>query len=136
MISGMVSLMDASVESLLTLIFRMGVSSYFSQTIRNNYVKTFGPFNQQITIRNHTFILLDAPGLVDEDYQRSAHGTGFDKWRAIPGGTVAFVKTITRGELCQHPAPYTVLTYLQMPRLLSCSVIFRCRDLTRLPAGL
>jgi hypothetical protein len=79
----------------------MGVSSYFSQTIRSNYAKTFGPFNQQIVIRNHTFVLLDAPGLVDEDYQRSAHGVGFDKWRAIPEGTVSFVKTITRGEMCE-----------------------------------
>lgn len=77
----------------------MGVSSHFSQTIRNNYAKTFGSFNQKITIRNHTFVLLDAPGLVDEDYQRSAHGTGFDKWRAISGGPVAFVKSITRGKL-------------------------------------
>lgn len=136
MILGMVSLMDASVELLLTRMLRMGVSSYFSQTIRNNYVKMFGPFNQQITIRNHTFVLLDAPGLVDEDYQRSAHGSGFGKWRAIPGGTVAFVKTITRGELFQHPTPYIVLTYPQMTRLLSCSVIFRCRDLTRLPVDL
>jgi len=77
----------------------MGVSPSSSQITRSHYLKSFGPFNQLIDIRNHSFILLDAPGLVDEDYQRSAYGVGFDKWKAIPEGVVSFVKTVERGKI-------------------------------------
>jgi ethanolamine phosphate phosphodiesterase len=75
----------------------MGVSPSFSKISRSHYLKSFGPFNQQLDIRNNTFILLDAPGLVDEDYQRSAYGVGFDQWNAPPDGAVSFVKTFERG---------------------------------------
>lgn len=74
----------------------MGLSP--SKSIRNHYSKSFGPFNQHLNIRNHTFLLIDAPGLVDEDYQRAGYGVGFDHWNALPGGTAAFVKGIERGK--------------------------------------
>ncbi|KAG6918547.1 hypothetical protein DXG01_013637 [Tephrocybe rancida] len=73
----------------------MGVSP---GAIRNHYPGVFGPFNQQVAIHNHTFLLIDAPGLVDEDYKRAGHGVGFDKWPALPGGTTAFVKNVERGK--------------------------------------
>jgi hypothetical protein len=78
----------------------MGVSPSFSKITRGHYLKSFGPSNQLVDIRNHSFVLLDAPGLVDEDYQRSAYGVGFEKWNAIPEGAVSFVKSIKRGEVC------------------------------------
>lgn len=78
----------------------MGVSPSFSKITRSHYLKSFGPFNQRVDIRNHSFILLDAPGLVDEDYQRSAYGVGFEKWHAIPEGVVSFVRDIKRGGAC------------------------------------
>jgi hypothetical protein len=82
----------------------MGVSPSFSKIIRSHYVKSFGPFNQLVDIRNHTFVLLDAPGLVDEDYQRSAYGVEFDRWTALPEGAVSFVRSIKQGEvLCFSP---------------------------------
>lgn len=43
------------------------------------------------------FVLLDAPGLVEEDYQRHALGHPYDKWKPIHGGPVHFVKSIAEG---------------------------------------
>jgi hypothetical protein len=75
----------------------MGIPHTLSKHVRFHYVETFGPFNQQILVRNHTLVLLDAPGLVDEDYQRAARGVGFDRWTPVHEGPVEFVKTIAAG---------------------------------------
>ncbi|KAG6813544.1 hypothetical protein H0H92_009936 [Tricholoma furcatifolium] len=88
----------------------MGVSPSFSRAIRGHYTELFGPFNQQINIHNHTFLLIDAPGLVDEDYQRAGH-VGFDKWSPLPDGTVAFVKSTERDE-----KPLILLTHIPLAR--------------------
>lgn len=61
---------------------------------RQYYVQAFGPVNHVIEIQNHSFVFLDAPGLVDEDYQRSAQGVEFAKWAPIPDGPVGFVNSI------------------------------------------
>ncbi|KAJ3847188.1 hypothetical protein EV368DRAFT_76802 [Lentinula lateritia] len=72
----------------------MGVARPISRHIRKAFFQTFGPFNQQVIIHNHTFALLDAPGLVDEDYTRAAQRIPYDKWSPLPGGPVEFVKTV------------------------------------------
>jgi len=60
-------------------------------------MKHFSPVNKKVTVSGHTFILLDAPGLVEEDYHRHALGQGFDRWTPISGGPVEFVKSIAAG---------------------------------------
>ncbi|KAJ3791050.1 hypothetical protein GGU10DRAFT_257136 [Lentinula aff. detonsa] len=72
----------------------MGVTRPLSKHVRKSFFKLFGPFNQRVIVHNHTFILLDAPGLVDEDYTRAAQRIPYDKWSSLPGGPVEFVKTI------------------------------------------
>ncbi|KAJ4483264.1 hypothetical protein J3R30DRAFT_3284279 [Lentinula aciculospora] len=72
----------------------MGVTRPLSKHIRKSFYQTFGPFNQQVVIRNYTFVLLDAPGLVDEDYTRAAQRIPYDKWVPLSGGPVEFVKTL------------------------------------------
>ncbi|KAG6880194.1 hypothetical protein C0992_003858 [Termitomyces sp. T32_za158] len=76
----------------------MGVSLSSFKAIRTQYTNLFGPFNQHILIRNHTFLLIDAPGLVDEDYQRAGQGISFDDWTPLHGGTADFVKSVERGK--------------------------------------
>ncbi|KAJ7703050.1 hypothetical protein B0H17DRAFT_922428 [Mycena rosella] len=71
----------------------MGVSHSSPKNVRLYYSSVVGPFNSQVVIRDHVFICLDAPSLVDEDYQRSASGVGYEKWTPIPGGPVEFVKS-------------------------------------------
>lgn len=60
-------------------------------------MKHFGPVNQAVSIGGHKFVLVDAPGLVEEDYQRHALGQGYDRWAPINGGPVQFVKSIAAG---------------------------------------
>ncbi|KAG6836854.1 hypothetical protein H0H93_002295 [Arthromyces matolae] len=89
----------------------MGVSSSAFKDIRNRYSQVFGPFNQQVVIHNHTFLLIDAPGLVDEDYQRAAYGVGYDKWTPLPDGTAAFVKSVKRDQ-----NPLILLSHIPLAR--------------------
>jgi hypothetical protein len=70
-----------------------------SKTARRHFSETFGDFNLNVSLKNHTLLLLDAPGLVEEDYQRAAFGKGFEKWKPLPGGTVEFVKQNAAGNL-------------------------------------
>ncbi|EJD03179.1 Metallo-dependent phosphatase [Fomitiporia mediterranea MF3/22] len=58
---------------------------------RRRFAKFFGPLNQKVSIGNHTLVMLDAPGLVDEDYRRAATGKTFEEWDAIPNGAVEFI---------------------------------------------
>jgi hypothetical protein len=68
-----------------------------SKTIRRHFSDTFGPFNLNVSLKNHTLLLLDAPGLVEEDYQRAALSKQYDGWEPIRGGAVEFVKTNAAG---------------------------------------
>ncbi|KAF8638052.1 hypothetical protein AX16_010684 [Volvariella volvacea WC 439] len=76
----------------------MGSSASRLSPSRQHFQQHFGPLNQIFSIRNHTLVLLDSPGLVDEDYQRSARGSSFDDWIPLSGGSVEFVKNITRAD--------------------------------------
>ncbi|KAJ4477033.1 Metallo-dependent phosphatase-like protein [Lentinula edodes] len=83
----------------------LGPSTLFSPHARTRYTSHFGPLNSQISIANHTFVLIDAPGLVEEDYKRHGLGKSYDKWKALAGGTIDFVKSFaakghTRFSVC------------------------------------
>ncbi|KAF8210431.1 hypothetical protein K438DRAFT_1809691 [Mycena galopus ATCC 62051] len=75
----------------------MGVAHSSPKNVRSLYSSVVGPFNQQILIRDHVFVCLDAPSLVDEDYQRSASGKSYERWDSIPGGSVEFVQSASTG---------------------------------------
>ncbi|KAL5485043.1 hypothetical protein ACEPAI_7685 [Sanghuangporus weigelae] len=60
---------------------------------RRRYTKYFGPLNNKVSIANHTLIMLDSPGLADEDYRRAGTGKSFEDWQAIPGGTIDFINS-------------------------------------------
>jgi ethanolamine phosphate phosphodiesterase len=46
---------------------------------------------------NHSLILLDSPGIVDEDYIRAGHGTSFEEWVPLRDGAIEFVKGLAVG---------------------------------------
>ncbi|KAF9231291.1 hypothetical protein BU15DRAFT_37428, partial [Melanogaster broomeanus] len=58
----------------------LGVSPSFSKDARRFFEEHFGPLNQVVSISGHKFVLLNAPGLVEEDYRRHAHGKTYDQW--------------------------------------------------------
>ena len=79
----------------------MGASRSLSINVRTYYKKYVGPLNQVVPIRGHNFVALDAPGLVDEDYRRSASGLPHQQWSPTLGGTLDFIKELdTQGESC------------------------------------
>ncbi|KAI0314114.1 hypothetical protein OF83DRAFT_1064363 [Amylostereum chailletii] len=72
----------------------LGVANAFTKHVRDRYIAHFGPLNQVLHISNHTLVLIDAPGLVDEDYSRAGEGTSFENWVPIRHGPIEFVKTL------------------------------------------
>lgn len=52
-----------------------------------------------ISIANHTVVLLDAPGLVEEDIERVDRGQSFKQWKPLRGGSIEFVNTIAEGKV-------------------------------------
>ncbi|EPQ57338.1 hypothetical protein GLOTRDRAFT_74064 [Gloeophyllum trabeum ATCC 11539] len=97
----------------------LGKSIYYSKNARRYYVKYFGPLNQKVYVRNHTFALLNAPGLVDEDYQRAARDTKYEQWVPIPGGPVNFIETVRQDT---HDYPVVLFSHIPLgrPETASC----------------
>lgn len=46
---------------------------------------------------NHSLVFFDAPGFVDEDYQRLAVGKGYNSWDPIPGGPIEYLNGFAEG---------------------------------------
>ena len=59
----------------------------------------FGPLNRLIPIANHSVVLLDALGLVEEDIERQDRGQSFRTWKPVRGGPVEFVNSLAEGKL-------------------------------------
>ncbi|KAJ3498475.1 hypothetical protein NLJ89_g10214 [Agrocybe chaxingu] len=90
----------------------LGPASADAKPLRSFYVKSFGPLNQHFVIQNHTFVALDAPGLVEEDYMRHSTGMTYDDWKPVPDGPVDFVK-----EMADYgPAHVILLSHIPLSR--------------------
>ena len=95
--SGMYSIIHI-VHPNINIYSSLGRSISFSRDARHRYKKHFGEVNREVSVGGHNFILLDAPGLVEEDYQRHASSQSYDRWTPLPGGPVEFVKSIPAGK--------------------------------------
>ena len=73
---------------------RLNLKTSDAQRARLRYTDYFGTPNRKLTIANHTLVLLDAPGLVEEDYQRAQSLKQYDEWKPIKSGPVEFVKSL------------------------------------------
>ncbi|KAI0057996.1 hypothetical protein BV25DRAFT_1830545 [Artomyces pyxidatus] len=72
----------------------LGRADAFTKHVRQRYERFFSPVNQHLSIANHSLVLLDAPGIVEEDYVRAGQGVSFDEWTPIQNGPVDFVKSL------------------------------------------
>ncbi|TFK54091.1 hypothetical protein OE88DRAFT_1625495, partial [Heliocybe sulcata] len=97
----------------------LGKSIYYTKNARREYVKHFGALNQKVYVRNHTFALLNAPGLVDEDYQRAGRNIGYKYWEPVPGGPVSFIETV-REDTNRYPVILFSHIPLGRPDTASC----------------
>ncbi|KAI0743823.1 Metallo-dependent phosphatase [Daedaleopsis nitida] len=69
----------------------------FSDHAVERYTSHFGVLNQRIAIANHTVWLIDAPGLVDEDRERTIAQMSYAQWAdAAPDRTIAFVQRFSQ----------------------------------------
>jgi len=73
------------------ITFRLGSNRGFSGQARRRFRQHFGPEQQVVEVGNHSFVLLDAPGLVDEDYRRYAAEIDFEEWEGLEHGPISFV---------------------------------------------
>lgn len=80
----------------------LGASGAFSPHARSRYLSHFGELNYDLTVANHSLVFVDAPGFVDEDYQRLAVGKGYDSWEPIPGGPIEYLTSFAK-EKTTHP---------------------------------
>jgi hypothetical protein len=85
---------------------RLGYNQAFSSRARERYQAHFGALNQVLEVSNHSLVLIDAPGLVEEDYRRHSAQTDFGSWLPTAGGSIEFVQSIRQSEspasFCQH----------------------------------
>lgn len=99
------SLLNVSVvNGKLKLLFisRLRINVKAARAVRRRFVDHFGPLNQHFSMYGHDFVILDAPGLVEEDYHRSEQGVGFANLTASPGGTMEFVQQLTDSTYLPH----------------------------------
>ncbi|KAF9232275.1 hypothetical protein BU15DRAFT_81428 [Melanogaster broomeanus] len=94
----------------------LGDSPSFSKDARRLFEEHFGPLNQVVPVSGHKFVLLDAPGLVEEDYRRHAHGKTYDQWTPLPRGPVKFLTSISNQENDHAPQPIILLTHIPLSR--------------------
>ncbi|KAI0688027.1 Metallo-dependent phosphatase-like protein [Cytidiella melzeri] len=100
----------------------IGSSDEWSKFARDRWLSHFGPLQQRLKIANHTLVLLDAPGLVEEERKRVVSGMSFPRWTAAnPNGPIAFAQQsaeVVHSE--RHPT--VLLTHIPLfrPRDMSC----------------
>jgi len=95
---------------------RLGDSSSFSKDARRFFENHFGPLNRVVPISGYQFVLLDAPGLVEEDYRRHAHGETYDHWTPLAGGPIEFVQSISNREDGHAVEPKILLSHIPLSR--------------------
>ncbi|KIP11652.1 hypothetical protein PHLGIDRAFT_83335, partial [Phlebiopsis gigantea 11061_1 CR5-6] len=94
-----------------------GVAAGFSDQAHARYVAHFGALNALRVLANHTFVAVDAPGLVEEDAARAAAGLSFERWAAArPAGPIAFVQDAAAAAQGQADGPVVLLTHIPLAR--------------------
>ncbi|KAF8070577.1 Metallo-dependent phosphatase-like protein [Lyophyllum atratum] len=89
-------------------------SGSFSPHAHTRYLSHFGPLNRHVTIANHTFVLLDAPSLVEEDNERANHAKTYTEWIPRRNGPVELVKSIGRKQ--PESDPVVLLSHIPLSR--------------------
>ncbi|KAI9067104.1 hypothetical protein FKP32DRAFT_1530643, partial [Trametes sanguinea] len=82
---------------------------------RSRFTTHFGPLNQKVALRNHTLVMLDAAGLVEEDYLRAAKYIDYEHWKPLPHGTVEFAHSLQNGEAYDSHS-MVLLTHIPLHR--------------------
>lgn len=101
-----------------------------SHLARDRYSKFFGPFNQVVSVQDHTLVLLDAPGFVEEDNVRDKDASHYEP---VEDGPMDFVNSIEPGTRANPTILFTHIP-LSRPDTASCGPV-RERGAIRRGAG-
>ncbi|KZT62021.1 hypothetical protein CALCODRAFT_479504 [Calocera cornea HHB12733] len=91
----------------------LGYNQVFSSRARERYQKHFGALNQVLEVSNHSLVLIDAPGLVEEDYRRHSAQTDFNSWLPTAGGSIEFVQSIKQNPIIE---PTILFSHIPLSR--------------------
>ncbi|GJE94456.1 metallo-dependent phosphatase [Phanerochaete sordida] len=84
-----------------------------ARAARHRYTTHFGPLNSQTSIANHTFVLVDAPRLVEEDYRA---GPGISRRADDENSATTFVREVARGNEGDGQQPIVLFTHIPLSR--------------------
>ncbi|KAK7692935.1 hypothetical protein QCA50_004576 [Cerrena zonata] len=91
----------------------LGNPSLFSPSSYDRFESHFAPLNQHVNIANHSFVMINAPGLVDEDGHRKLESASYVHWAAaMPGGPIEFI----RSQEDNSEIPTILLTHIPLAR--------------------
>ncbi|GJE94459.1 Metallo-dependent phosphatase [Phanerochaete sordida] len=94
-----------------------GVQAGFSEKAYERYTTHFGPLSQRLEVANHTLLMINAPGLVEEDHERSTSGLSYQRWAAThPGGPIAFIQDSAAAKRQMGDTPVVLLTHIPLAR--------------------
>lgn len=85
----------------------------FSRDALKRYTTHFGPLNDKFTLANHTMVLFDAPGFVQEDYEREGKAKPFNEWKPKIGRSFEFIRKIHDAN---DPNPLVLFTHIPLYR--------------------
>lgn len=89
-----------------------------ARAAQRRYTTHFDPLNGEALIANHSFVFINAPGLVEEDYHRARH-VGSKEYRDYTteeGSTVEFVRELARKREGQDELPTVLFTHIPLSR--------------------
>lgn len=72
----------------------------FEQTkkARDRFARSFGPTHSVVNVTGHNLVLLDAIGLVEEDYRRYGAEVNFEEYNGDDSSEIEFIKRIQSSE--------------------------------------
>ncbi|GJJ06660.1 hypothetical protein Clacol_000855 [Clathrus columnatus] len=77
---------------------------------RSRYFEAFGPFNQHFQLANHTFLLIDAPALVDEFATANRDKM---EWSKVNWGTIGYLQSFYK---FRSSEPVILLSHIPLAR--------------------
>ncbi|TXT08735.1 hypothetical protein VHUM_02863 [Vanrija humicola] len=90
----------------------LGPPGTFSPLARRRFQQHFGDLNAVVSVANHSLILLDSVGLIEEDRRRYAAEVQYGEWSGIAGGVIEFVQGLGR----DPPANSILISHVPLAR--------------------
>lgn len=97
---------------------RLNLIDADARVTQRHYMSHFGPLNSEVSIANHSFVFINAPGLVEEDYHRARRvgSKEYHDYDAPPGGAVDFLRDLAHEREGQDEMLTVLFTHIPLSR--------------------